>query len=75
MRAVECTVPDCQHIHAVDHEALVERVLRHSHAAHPEMHLTEQAAEELVDESSYHDKKHARQGFADHLAEAATKPY
>ena len=69
MRAVECTVPNCQHIHAASHEALVERVLRHSHAAHPEMHLSEQAAEDLVDESGYFDKKHAQQGFADHMAD------
>jgi predicted small metal-binding protein len=60
MRAVECAVPGCLHIHAQNDEALVELVLRHSHQAHPEMHLREQAAEDLVDESAYNDKKHAK---------------
>ena len=60
MRAVECAVPNCLHIHAPNDEALVELVLRHSHHAHPEMHLREQAAESLVDESAYDDKKHAK---------------
>jgi isopentenyldiphosphate isomerase len=36
----------------------------HSHQAHPETHLSEQAAEELVDESAYHDKKHSRKSYA-----------
>ena len=60
MRAVECTVPNCLHMHAPNDEALVELVLRHSHHAHPEMHLREQAAEALVDESAYDDKKHTK---------------
>ena len=64
MKAVDCAVPNCLHIHAPNHEALVERVLRHSHQAHPEMHLSEQAAEDLVDESAYFDKKHARKSYA-----------
>ena len=68
MRAVECTVPNCLHMHAPNDEALVELVLRHSHHAHPEMHLREQAAEALVDESAYDDKKHSdRQGLAETL--------
>jgi hypothetical protein len=65
MRAVECTVPNCLHIHGPNDEALVELMLRHSHHAHPEMHLREQAAVALVDESAYDDKKHAKkQGLA-----------
>ncbi len=64
MQAVDCTVPGCQHIHAPNHEALVELVLRHSHQAHPEMLLSEQAAEDLVDESAYFDKKHSRKSYA-----------
>ena len=64
MKAVECAVPNCLHIHAPSHEALVELVLRHSHQAHPEIRLTEQAAEDLVDESAYHDKKHSRKPYA-----------
>ena len=68
MRAVECAVPNCLHIHAANDEALVELVLRHSHHAHPEMHLREQAAEALVDDSAYDDKKHAKkQGLASTL--------
>jgi predicted small metal-binding protein len=64
MQAVECVVPGCLHIHAANQEALVELVLRHSHEAHPAMHLSEQAAEDLVDESAYHDKKHSRKSYA-----------
>ena len=60
MRAVECAVPNCLDIHAPNDEAVVELMLRHSHHAHPEMHLREQAAEALVDASAYNDKKHAK---------------
>lgn len=60
MRAVECTVPNCLHMHAPNDEALVELVLRHTHQAHPEKRLGEQAAEALVDDSAYDDKKHAK---------------
>jgi hypothetical protein len=73
MKAVDCAVPNCMHIHAPNHEALVELVLRHSHHAHPEMHLSEQAAEDLVDESAYFDKKHAEKRFADDVAQAVSK--
>jgi predicted small metal-binding protein len=73
MKAVDCAVPNCLHIHAPNHEALVELVLRHAHQAHPETHLREQAAQNLVDESAYHDKKHSRNGLADHVAESYSK--
>jgi hypothetical protein len=73
MQAVECAVPGCLHIHAPKQEALVELMLRHSHQAHPEMHLTEQAAEALVDESSYHDKKHSKRSFSDDIADSVSK--
>lgn len=59
MRAVECAVPNCLHIHAPNDEALVELVLLHCHHAHQEMHLREQAAEDLVGMSAYDDKKHS----------------
>jgi hypothetical protein len=49
---------------------LVELVLRHSHQAHPETHLGEQAAEDLVDESDYFDKEHARKSLAEYIADA-----
>ena len=58
MRAVECAEHD--RLHAPDDEALVELVLRHTHQAHPEKRLGEQAAEALVDDSAYDDKKHAK---------------
>jgi hypothetical protein len=70
MRAVECSVPGCQHIHAPNHEALVELVLRHPHQAHPEMQLNGQAAEDLVDESGYFDKEHARKSLSDFIFDA-----
>ena len=60
MRAVECAEPDRLHMHAPNDEALVELVLRHTHQAHPEKRLGEQAAEALVDDSAYDDKKHAK---------------
>ena len=60
MRAVECAEPDRLHLHARNDEALVELVLRHTHQAHPEKRLGEQAAEALVDDSAYDDKKHAK---------------
>ena len=72
MRAVECAVPNCGHIHGPNDEALVELVLRHSHHAHREMHLREQAAVALVDESAYDDKKHAKlKGWVDAAADGA----
>lgn len=68
MRAVECDRPDGLHMHAPNDEALVELVLRHSHHAHPERHLREEAAEALVDESAYDDKKHSKkQGLGETL--------
>ena len=68
MRAVACTVPGCLHIHAENDDALVQLLLRHTHQAHPEKRLGEQAAEALVDDSGYEDKRHAkRQGFASTL--------
>ena len=68
MRAVECAVTNCVHMHAPNDEALVELVLRHSHHAHPEMNLREQAAEAQVDASAYDDKKHSdKQGLAETL--------
>ena len=60
MRAVECAEPDRLHMHAPNDETLVELVLRHAHQAHPEKRLGEQAAEALVDDSAYDDKKHAK---------------
>ena len=75
MRAVECAVPNCLHIHAPNDEALIELVLRHTHHAHPEMYLREQAAEALVDTSAYDDKKHTKKhGLAQTLRGDAGTP-
>jgi hypothetical protein len=64
LRAVECTVPDCLHIHAPNDEDLIQLVLRHTHQAHPDVRFGEAAAEALIDESAYDDKKHRnRKGF------------
>ena len=74
MRAVECNVPSCLHIHAPNDEALIEYLLRHSHQAHPELHLSERVAEALVDESAYDDKKHAKRGWVESAADAPWDP-
>ena len=52
-------------MHAPNDEALIELVLRHTHQAHPGVPFDEQAAEALVDDSAYDDKKHSnKQGLA-----------
>lgn len=60
MRAIECAEAGCQHIHAQDDDALTRLLLQHTHQAHPDVRLDEQAAERLIDESGYNDEKHAR---------------
>ena len=70
LRAVECSVSGCLHIHAPNDEDLIRLVLQHTHQAHPQMRFGEVAAESLVDESAYDDKKHSkRMGFVEGLGD------
>jgi hypothetical protein len=60
VRAIDCAVPGCQHLHAEDDDALGRLLLRHTHQAHPGVRMEEPAAEARVEEASYEDKKHAK---------------
>jgi predicted small metal-binding protein len=71
MRAIECAVPGCQHLHADDDEALARLLLRHTRQTHPGVPMDERAADALA-EASYNDKKHAkRKGFLETTADQA----
>ena len=70
LRAVDCSVPGCLHIHAPNDEALIRLVLQHTHQVHPDMRFGEAAAEALIDESAYDDKKHRnRKGFVEGMGD------
>jgi len=76
MRAIDCAMPGCQHLHAEDDDALARLLLRHTHQTHPGMRMDEPAADALVDEASYNDKKHLKKkGFFATMAdgEASTR--
>jgi hypothetical protein len=65
VRAIECAVPGCQHLHAEDDQALARLVLRHTRQTHPGVPMDERAADALA-EASYNDKAHAkRKGWID----------
>lgn len=58
MRAVECAVPDCAHVHAEDDDQLIEAVVRHAQEEHPGMEFGEEAAREFVRAGAYDDAAH-----------------
>ena len=60
MRAVECAVTNCAHVHAENDGDLVRAVMRHAAQVHPDMPFGEAAAESFVEESGYDDRKHAK---------------
>lgn len=60
MRAVECVVPKCTHLHAERDAALVATVLAHVHEAHPDVAFSEQEATSLVEVAGYADLKHSK---------------
>ena len=62
MRAVECVVPNCGHVHAERDSDLVATVLRHVREAHPEESFGADAAASLVEQASYADLKHGKKG-------------
>jgi hypothetical protein len=70
-RAVECSVPGCQHIHAANDEGVVALLLRHTHQAHPGVRMDESSAQSLVEDKGYDDQKHAKKkGFFDTVGDA-----
>ena len=58
MRAVECIVEGCGHVHAPDDERLIREVMRHAGEVHPEMRLDDDAARRLVHGGGYEDAAH-----------------
>ena len=60
VRAVECAVPNCAHIHAEDDEQLVQEVIRHAASAHPDMDFPEEAARQFVQSGAYDDTEHVQ---------------
>ncbi len=71
LRAVECGVPNCQHIHAQNDEDLIRLVLQHSHQDHPQVRFRDEDAASLVETSGYDDRKHSkRKGFVEHIGDA-----
>ena len=62
MRAVECVVPNCGHLHAERDSDLVATVLGHVREAHPNESFGEDAAASLVERASYADLKHSKKG-------------
>jgi len=59
MRGIECTTPNCAHLHAVDDEALVQEAMRHAAAVHPEEDFPEDAAVQWVRSDAFDDEAHA----------------
>ena len=62
MRAVECVVPNCGHLHAARDRDLVATVLSHVREAHPNESFGAEAAESLVERAGYEDLKHSKKG-------------
>ena len=62
MRAVECDVPNCAHLHAVDDDQLVQEAMRHAEEVHPEEEFPESAAREFVQMGAYDDAQHMAGG-------------
>jgi predicted small metal-binding protein len=58
MRAVECDIPNCAHMHAPDDDELVRVTLRHAHEVHPEDPFDEEDAREFVRAGGYDDTEH-----------------
>lgn len=59
MRAVDCDVPNCAHLHAEDDDQLVQEAMRHAQEVHPEDKFPESAAREFVQNGAYDDTQHA----------------
>jgi len=59
MRAVECELPNCAHLHAVSDEELTREALRHAQDVHPEEPFTEDMARDFVRAGVYDDAEHA----------------
>ena len=71
MRAVECEMPKCTHLHAPNDELLAGILLRHVQQAHPDLRFREQDATSLVEAASYRDAKHSKKYWVDTVGDAA----
>lgn len=76
MRGIECTVPNCGHIHA-NAEQLIDEVVPHAREAHPDMGPNQVAARRLVEPEAYDDsarkgRKHGWAEFVGSLGQSGT---
>lgn len=71
MRGIECTTPNCAHLHAGTDELLVDELVAHSREVHSDAGLTSIAARRLVEAEAYEDSAHVgkKRTWADKLAE------
>jgi predicted small metal-binding protein len=60
MRGIECTAPNCAHLHAENDEELVQEAMRHAASVHPGMDFPEDAARQFVQSGAYDDAAHAQ---------------
>jgi len=60
MRAMECAVGSCGHLHASTTSELTHTVLTHTREVHPEVPMSDLAAEALVERDSYSDLRHSK---------------
>jgi hypothetical protein len=58
MRAVECMVQGCGHIHAGTDGQLVHEVLTHAREVHPDLGLSPSKVERFVEREAYEDLEH-----------------
>jgi predicted small metal-binding protein len=58
MRAVECVVPQCGHIHASNDTNLVEPLLQHVREQHADESFNRQSAWSLIEAEAYDDAEH-----------------
>jgi hypothetical protein len=72
MRGIECTTPNCAHLHAATDELLVDDLVAHSREVHSDAGLTSIAARRLAEGEAYEDSAHAgkKRTWADKLADA-----
>ena len=60
MRGIECSAPNCAHLHAEDDEKLVQEAMRHAASVHPGMDFPEDAARQFVQSGAYDDAAHTQ---------------
>lgn len=75
MRAVECAVPKCAHIHAINDEQLAHELMRHAASVHEAMEVRQ--ARQIVEAAAYEDTRHSprKTGFPEFLGRAGAGLY